>query len=151
MFGWDRLSYDFSTEFYNNLGNYDVKITAPTDFTVISTGQLQNPNEVLASEQLSRYKQAMGSEETVSIVGISELDEGVKHKGGTWHYTASEVPDFAFCLSDHFCWDAATQKIGDRDVLIHTYYNRSVEERGKLVTAKSTQNDEAYVRGHAGY
>jgi len=135
VFGWDNLAYDFSTEFYNNLGNYDVTITAPTDFTVLSTGQLQNPDEVLASEQLSRYKKAMASEETVSIVGLPELDAGMKHKGGTWHYKASEVPDFAFAVSDHFCWDAATQKIDNRDVLIHTFYNRSVEERGKLVTA----------------
>lgn len=136
VFGWDRLSYDFSTEFYNNLGNYDVKITAPKNFSVISTGQLQNPDDVFQSEQLSRYKKAMGTGETVSIVGLKELDEGLEHKGGTWHYKASEVSDFAFCMSDHFCWDAATQKIDNRDVLIHTYYNRIAEEQGKTITEK---------------
>ena len=54
VFGWDLLAYDFSTEFYNNLGNYDVKITAPNNFTILSTGVLQNAEEVLAEVQLER-------------------------------------------------------------------------------------------------
>ena len=27
IFGWDNLDYTFATEFYNNLGNYDIRIT----------------------------------------------------------------------------------------------------------------------------
>ncbi|MEM6799841.1 MAG: M1 family metallopeptidase [Bacteroidota bacterium] len=136
VFGWDNLSYDFSTEFYNNLANYDVKITAPKNFTVLSTGQLQNPEAVLAEKELNKYKKALKSSETVSIVGLSELEEGVAHQGETWHYKASEVSDFSFCLSDHFCWDAAMVEIDNREVIVHTYYNTNVEGRAKNITAQ---------------
>ena len=135
VFGWDQLSYDFSTEFYNNLGNYDVKITAPLDFTVLSTGQLQNAKEVLTPTVLQRYESAKKSEETVMIVGPDDLDAGLQHQTGTWHYTAAEVSDFAFCLSDHFCWDGASQQVEDRDVFVQAFYQNSLTERAKNVTA----------------
>jgi hypothetical protein len=135
LFGWDRLRYDFSTEFYNNLGNYDVTITAPSDFTVLATGQLQNPEEVLAEPFLARYRTAQGTGETTSIIGVDDLAEGVQHAGTTWHFRADEVSDFAFCLSDHYCWDAATQQVEDRDVLIHSYYNQELAMDAITVTA----------------
>jgi len=56
LFGWDRLSYDFSTEFYNNLGNFDVTIKAPESFTIMATGVLQNPESVFMSEKLDSIK-----------------------------------------------------------------------------------------------
>jgi hypothetical protein len=135
VFGWDRLSYDFSTEFYNNLGNYDVKITTPTDFTVLSTGQLQNADQVLSQPILDRYQKAKQSEETVMIVGTDDLEAGLQHQSGTWHYKASEVSDFAFCLSDHFCWDGAKQQVEDRDVFVQAFYQAAIAERAQNVTA----------------
>lgn len=135
VFGWDNLSYDFSTEFYNNLGNFDVKITAPKNFTVLSTGVLQNPDEVLAPTQLTRYRQAQSATETVRLITPDDLAAGIEHKSGTWHYQASEVSDFAFCLSDHFCWDAATQTVSGNPVLIHTYYQQNLAQTAGGVTA----------------
>ncbi|MDX1409563.1 MAG: hypothetical protein R3330_15555, partial [Saprospiraceae bacterium] len=135
VFGWDRLSYDFSTEFYNNLGNYDVTITAPEQFSVLATGVLQNPDEILQPEQLARYRQAQSSAETVSILTLQDLESGVRHQSGTWHYQAENVSDFSFCMSDHYGWDAASQMVENRSVLIHTYYNASLEDGASEVTA----------------
>ncbi len=134
IFGWDRLAYDFSTEFYNNLGNFEVKITAPESFTVIATGVLQNPESVFRQEKLDLYNQAKTSGETVTIISTDDANNGYSHQSGTWHYAASEITDFSFCLSDHFVWDAATQKVEDRDVLIHSYYNVNVAEKATELT-----------------
>lgn len=135
VFGWDYLTYDFSAEFYNNLGNFDVKITAPDHYTVLSTGALQNPEEVLADPQLERYQKAKTSTETVVIVTPEDLEADFHHRSGTWHYKADEVTDFSFTLSDRFSWDAASKKVEDRDVLISTFYPADGAEACGGVTA----------------
>jgi hypothetical protein len=135
VFGWDLLSYDFSTEFYNNLGNYDVTIKAPSNFTVLSTGELQNAQEILSAEHLERYQKAKTATEKVQIISPEDLEAGVKHSSDSWHYTASEVADFAFCLSDHYCWDAASQKVEDRQVLISSYYPARIAQQAEMVTS----------------
>ena len=135
IFGWDMLDYDFLAEFYNNLGNYDVKIKAPENFTVLATGVLQNAPEVLSEEKLRLYKQAHNSAETVTILSAEDITNGYRNKSGTWHYKAEEVTDFSFCLSDHFVWDAGSQKVEDRDVFISSYYNISVAEEASQLTA----------------
>ena len=135
VFGWDNLAYDFSTEFYNNLGNYDVTITAPKNFTVLSTGVLQNAKEVLPAEVFERYQQAKNAVETVSIIGPEDLKGGYENQSGNWHYKANEVSDFAFCLSDHYCWDAAAQKVDGRNVFINSFYAAENAENCQQVTA----------------
>ena len=134
IFGWDRLEYDFSTEFYNNLANFDVKITAPENFTVLSTGVLQNADAILQNEMLDRYNTARKSDETIALISPDDLENGINHKSGTWHYKAEEVSDFAFCISDVFCWDAAMQPVEDREVLIHTFYPPELSEQSSQVT-----------------
>lgn len=133
IFGWDQLSYDFSTEFYNNLGNYDVKIKAPTNFTVLSTGVLQNADKVLQPTHFERYKKAKTAAETVKIIGDEDLETGIAHASDTWHYTAEEVADFAFCLSDHYHWDAANQEVDGRNVLVNSFYPAEIAERAAEV------------------
>lgn len=134
VFGWDRLSYDFSTEFYNNLGNYKVKITAPENFSVVATGVLQNPDKVFNPEKLTLYNKAKSSSETITIISADDVNNGYSHQSDTWNYEASEVSDFSFCLSDHFVWDAAISKVEDRDVLIHSFYNITMAEKAAGLT-----------------
>jgi hypothetical protein len=122
IFGWDVLDYTFRTEFYNNLGNYDVRISVPENFTVWSTGVMQNPEEVFPDNILERYEQARESEEVVRILGAEELEAGMTYQSGTWHFKAEEVTDFAFAMSDHYLWDAAVQPVADRQVLISSAF-----------------------------
>lgn len=135
VFGWDQLDYDFQAEFYNNLANFDVKITAPDDFTVLSTGVLQNAEAVLAPACYERYQQAKKSTEPVVIVTPEDVQGDFHHRAGTWHYQAEEVSDFSFALSDHFSWDAATQDVAGRPVLINTFYPADAAEACRGVTA----------------
>ncbi len=121
VFGWDVMDYTFQTEFYNNLGNYDVTITAPEDFNIWATGILQNPGEIYPDAVLEKYNNAKSSQEVVHVITESDL-ENYRNKSGTWHYVASEVSDFAFSVSDHYQWDAAVQPVEDRQVLISTVF-----------------------------
>ncbi len=122
VFGWDTEQYGFRTEFYNELADFDVRINVPKSYTVWATGRLTNPEAVLQNEVLGRYREALTSTETVSVLNADDMEGGFEHAGGTWHFTASEVPDFAFGLSDHYLWDAAIQKVDGRDVLIESAF-----------------------------
>ncbi len=122
VFGWDVEDYTLRTEFYNNLANFDVTISAPESFTVWATGVLQNPDEVYPENVLAQYNKALDSEETVQILQASDLEGGYQNASGTWRFKAEEVSDFAFALSDHYLWDAAIQKVDGRDVLISSVF-----------------------------
>lgn len=122
LFGWDRLDYTFMTEFYNNLGNYDVEITVPNEYIVWATGTLENSAEVLPEDIYGKYQKARSSEEVIQIVSVNDIESGIKTLNNTWHYAASEVSDFAFAVSDHYLWDAAMQPVGNRQVFISSAY-----------------------------
>ena len=122
IFGWDKLDYTLMTEFYNNLGNYDVEITAPNEYIVWATGTLENSAEVLPEDIYGKYQKARSSEEVIHIVSINDIENGVKTFNNTWHYTAFEVSDFAFAMSNHYLWDASMQPVANRQVFISSAY-----------------------------
>ena len=122
VFGWDDLDYNLRTEFYNNLANFDVTINAPEQFSVWATGTLQNGEEVLPPAVFERWERAKTSTETVNVLTAEDLEGDYLNQRGAWHYTAEEVPDFAFATSDHYLWDAATQAVDGRPVLISTVF-----------------------------
>lgn len=134
IFGWDYINYTFDTEFYNNLGNYDVTINAPDNFLVWSTGELQNAEDIFPKDILERYNQAKTSVKTIHVVDSTDL-ESLKLKSGSWHYKASEVSDFAFAMSDHYAWDAASQKVEGKPVFIGTAFPANEAARYEDVTA----------------
>lgn len=122
VFGWDDMPYDLQSEFYNNLANFDVTITAPDDFLVWATGELQNADAIYPPQVLERYRKAQTSQEPAMIVAAEDLEAGYRNRSGSWHYKAAEVSDFAFALSDHYLWEAAAQPVGDRLVRINSIY-----------------------------
>lgn len=124
--GWQNKQFLGRGEYAVPFGNYDVKITAPSDHVVGATGLLQNPEEVLSEEQLERMEAAkLNTEDPVFIVTESEAKTAGKKKAKgnkTWHFKAENVRDFAFCSSRKFIWDAMAVKFGDRTVLAMSYY-----------------------------
>ena len=109
--GWDTHIYSGFGEFFGEYADYDVNITVPGDFKVWATGELQNPEKVLASEYLKRWKDAHDVGKTIRIIDKDEVEKREVTKPGdklTWHYKASHVPDFAFGTSNRFRWDART-------------------------------------------
>ncbi|MFK7952451.1 MAG: M1 family metallopeptidase, partial [Ekhidna sp.] len=134
VFGWDTQNYSLRTEFYNNLANFNVELTAPSSFTIWATGVLQNPSEDFNKEILDRYNTALTATEPLDIVGADDLKDGFNHKSGTWKFKADEVPDFAFAMSDHYDWNAASQKVEGKDVLISSVYPTGNKESHAAMT-----------------
>ncbi len=123
--GWQNKQFLGRGEFTLPFGDYEVWITVPSDHIVGATGELQNSNSVLSSEQRTRLKNAATADEPVLIVTQEEAEaaEKVKEKGlKTWVFKASNVRDFAFASSRKFMWDAVGQKVGDKNILCMSYY-----------------------------
>ena len=128
--GWQHKQFLGSGEFTLEFGNYNVRITAPDDHIVASTGVLQNPNEVLTSAQRQRLDQARTAQQPVLIVTPDEAkaNESNKPRGTkTWVYAARDVRDFAFASSRKFIWDAQLHDVSGNRVLAMSYYPKEGE------------------------
>lgn len=116
--GWDLDRYMGNGEFYMDYADYDVRITVPEGFLVAATGVLHNGEEILTPEVLARLDQAGTSPDVVHVVTEDNRDSAflpTETGTATWHFTADNVRDFAFGLSDAYVWDATFAEVGDRD------------------------------------
>ncbi|MCE3264113.1 MAG: aminopeptidase [Pseudoduganella sp.] len=123
--GWQHKQFLGSGEFTLEFGDYDVQITVPADHIVASTGELQNPNEVLTATQRERLAKARTSKTPVIIVTQAEAEQAEKSvaKGTkTWHFKARNVRDFAWASSRKFIWDAQGYKKDGTNVMAMSYY-----------------------------
>ena len=123
--GWQNKQFLGAGEFTLNFGNYKVAITAPSDHIVGSTGVLQNPKDVLTSEQRKRLDEAKTADQPVLIVTQEEAEANEKEKAEgtkTWVFEAENVRDFAFASSRKFMWDAWGVEVGDKRPLAMSYY-----------------------------
>ncbi len=125
VMGWQNKQFVGSGEFTLEFGDYDVKITVPSDHIVAATGVLQNPKEVLTKTQRKRLAKAKTANKPVLIVTIDEALENEKSrstKTKTWHFKAKNVRDFAFASSRKFIWDAQGYQHGDSNTMAMSYY-----------------------------
>lgn len=123
--GWQNKQFLGRGEFTLPFGNYEVKITAPNDHTVASTGVLQNPNKVLSESQRTRLEQAKKSDKPIMIITEAEakkIEKKKSDKNKTWIFKAENVRDFGFASSRKFIWDAQGVEFGDRTVMAMSYY-----------------------------
>jgi hypothetical protein len=112
--GWDEQIYLGPSEFYNNFGRFDVRITVPGGWIVSGTGVLQNPGEVLTPAARERLARVLGSDSITTIVGENEVGPGVATAPGetlTWHFVADNVNDFAWATAKKFVWQATRATI----------------------------------------
>ncbi|MCD2515363.1 M1 family metallopeptidase [Massilia sp. G4R7] len=125
VYGWQHKQFLGAGEFTLEFGDYDVQITVPSDHIVASTGELQNPGEVLSAAQRDRLRQAKTAKKPVIIVTQAEAEAAEKVRANgtkTWHFKAKNVRDFAFASSRKFIWDAQGIKSGNTDVMAMSYY-----------------------------
>ena len=124
--GWQNKQFLGSGEFTLPFGDYDVKITVPSDHVVAATGELVNANEILTPEQLERLEKARKSEkEPVFIVNEKEAiknEKSVVKSMKVWHFKAENVRDFGWASSRKFIWDAMVVKQSSKDVLAMSFY-----------------------------
>ncbi|MGE6395935.1 M1 family metallopeptidase [Chryseobacterium scophthalmum] len=107
--GWQNHQFTGRGEFALVFGNYKVSMNVPADHIIGGTGECRNYEQVLSSEQLSRYKKSQSANEPVEIVTLDEAKKAEKNHSKqrkTWVFEAKDVRDFAWTSSRKFVWDA---------------------------------------------
>ncbi|MFC2089903.1 M1 family metallopeptidase [Bacteroidota bacterium] len=124
--GWQNKQFTGGSEFALTFGNFDVKITVPSDHVVAATGELQNMEEVLSEAERARFEKAQNSfDSPVTVVTEEEVREAIKTKNKeevTWHFKAENVRDYAFATSRRFIWDAMAVQSGTNKVMAMSLY-----------------------------
>ncbi len=124
--GWDMNLYLGPSEFYNNFGRFDVRLTVPGGWIVSGTGVLQNPQDVLTPRARERLAGVLASDADTVIVGEDEVGPGQATAAGdtlTWHFVADNVNDFAWATAQKYNWKATRATIPDKGpVPIHMYF-----------------------------
>ncbi|MDX1647928.1 MAG: M1 family metallopeptidase [Longimicrobiales bacterium] len=116
--GWNPDQYLGNAEFFDEFGDYEVDITVPTGWTVMATGELQNPEEVYTAITLERLEAAATSDERVVIADEASRSAGTVTTDGTdgwltYTFTAENVRDFAWTTSNVQRWDATSAVVVD--------------------------------------
>ncbi|MEQ8423491.1 MAG: M1 family metallopeptidase [Cyclobacteriaceae bacterium] len=142
--GWQNKQFLGRSEFATVFGNYKVRITTPADHIMAATGVLQNPKDVLTSEQASRFEQAKNSfDKPVIIATQQEAVQREKTKSKekkTWEFHAEDVRDFAFATSRKFIWDAQAVKIGNKTPLAMSFYPKEGNPLWERESTKAVKN-----------
>ncbi|HET8648767.1 MAG TPA: M1 family metallopeptidase [Gemmatimonadales bacterium] len=115
--GWDDIEFNGRQEFYTDFNDYDLTVHAPAGYVVWATGTLTNANQLLQPAALARYQASLSSDSVLHIATREQmLGRQVTTAGPTlaWHFTASDVPDVAFGLSDHYDWDGTSVVVDDQ-------------------------------------
>lgn len=136
--GWDTDDFMEDHEFYSDFNDYTVNIKVPDNYIVWGTGTLQKPEGLLQPEYLKRFKQSLTSDETIRIATKEDLagKKVTMNTGNTWQFTATNIPDMAFGLSDHFVWDGASVIVDSatgRRASVQAAYNDTAKDYRKMV------------------
>jgi Peptidase family M1 domain len=140
--GWHNKSFLGAGEFTLEFGDYDVSITTPSDHVISSTGDLQNPNDVMTPVQRERLARARNSfADTVYIVTPTEAAAAEASKVTsmkTWRFTAKNVRDFAWASSRKFIWDAmGVRQTGGDNVLAMSFFPKEADPLWSAYSTKS--------------
>lgn len=147
--GWNTVPYLGPSEFYLEYGDFDVTITAPNNFYVVASGELQNPKDVYSSQQLKKWDEAKNSEKAVVIRSASEVGENTAKSGNkTWKFKMKQSRDFAFAASPAFILDAARINLpsGKKSLAISAY---PVESDGQGAWSRSTEYTKASIEHYS--
>jgi hypothetical protein len=101
-YGWHPMPYLDQGEFYSEFGHYEVKITVPKSYVVLSTGNLQNADELQwlkdkakmdeSTKSVIAKKPAAATKKTTKPSAAAIINEDTK----TLFYTQNNVHDFAW-------------------------------------------------------
>ena len=109
--GWNMEPYLGPQEFYNDFGNFNVSVSVPANYVVWATGDLTNCSDVLNDTYCRRLQQAEQQDGVVNIIDSTDLQQkNITRQNPTnnWKFTANNVTDFAFAVSDHYMWKSTS-------------------------------------------
>ena len=131
MDGWDDWNYNGIQEFYNDFGNFKVEISLPKKYVVWATGERDNASDNFSSAVLQKLREAGHSERIIRVIDSADYLQGsvfTENATGKWKFSATDVSDFAFALSDHYLWDASSvmvDSVTKRNTLVSAAFNKT--------------------------
>ena len=137
--GWDTAAFNDQLEFYSDFNDYDVTVRVPANFVVWGTGTLVNAAEVLQPAVLQRFQASQTSSQTVNVATAADVRAHAVtalQPVNAWHFTAANVPDATFALSDHYIWDAGSVLVDDaagRRASVQAAYNDTAADYRHMV------------------
>ncbi|HRH61469.1 MAG TPA: M1 family metallopeptidase, partial [Chitinophagaceae bacterium] len=132
--GWDRMVFVDSKEFYSDFNDYSVTLNVPKNYIVWGTGTLQQPEKLLQPDVMQRFKASFTSDATIRIATKQDIDAKrvtAQNNMNSWQFTATDIPDMAFGISDHYVWDGASalvDKTTGRRASAQAAYNDTAED-----------------------
>ncbi len=146
--GWNSLPFLGDGEFYCEYGNFDYKVTVPSDQIVVGSGVLLNPESVLTRTEIRRIDEARKSDKRVFIVKADEVgkpETRPTEKGMlTWHFRMDHARDAVWACSRAFIWDAARINLpGGKKSLAESVY--PVEVSSDSAWGRSTEYVKASI------
>jgi hypothetical protein len=137
--GWDNVDFNDALEFYSDFNDYTVNITAPKNYIVWGTGTLLNPAAVLQPAFAQKFQQSLTSDEIIHMATKEDLaakNITAQNATITWQFKASNIPDMAFGVSDHFNWDASSIVVDEktkRRASVQSAYNDTAADFHHMV------------------
>ncbi len=110
--GWHANPY-IGREFYGIWGDFDVKITIDSDYTIGGTGYLQNPDEIKHGYDGKKFQKP-------------------RKKKSTWHFKAPNVHDFAWAADPDYVHTTAQVPNGPTLHFIYQDNDKTRENWEKL-------------------
>lgn len=109
--GWHPISYLNQGEFYSEFGNFEVKVTLPSNYIVAATGLTKNEDNFIA-ERIKLTKQLLSNPEAANNWKSLASSNDMK----TVTFNAERVHDFAWFASKDFMitTDTATLQNGKK-------------------------------------
>jgi hypothetical protein len=125
--GWVADPYLLEAEFYMDPADYDVRITVPRGWSVGATGKLLNAADLLSPAARARLADARRTGDVVHVVEPATARTAFAGRGPTttWHFTATDVRDFAWGTSAQYVWDATRALVAPDTIDIFSFYRRS--------------------------
>jgi len=137
--GWDHMDFTELQEFYNDFNDYILHVNVPKNFVVWATGDLQDPDDVLQPYYAGKLAASYTHDDIVRIASPAEISGGkvtAQKPVNTWTWTANDITDVAFGLSDHFAWDASSVVVDDatgRRASVQSAYNDTAKDFHHMV------------------
>ncbi len=140
--GWDMMDFMEDKEFYSDFNDYKVTFHVPKNFVVWGTGTLEHPETDLQPAVLDRYKESLHSDVPIHIITAKDNADKkatTQNDMNSWEFTARDIPDMAFGISDHYDWDGCSVVVDP--------------QTGRRAAANAAYNDTAtdfhYMAGYA--
>ncbi|MFT3844879.1 MAG: M1 family metallopeptidase [Lacibacter sp.] len=137
--GWHPMPYLDQGEFYSEFGRYEVKVTVPKSYVVLSSGELQNENEKKWLQQRAGFSMQKEPAKKIQAKPSSKKPIQTSSKkqepAKTLIFKQNNIHDFAWFAGKKYIVNFDTLVLNNRTIEIYSAYT----EKGKQVWRNSTQ------------